>query len=72
MEKDTFNEEDESKVVEFLNFMAKKATFKDWTTDDTVTHFKLLAHMQQQILPKIRSNILEIKKVTHKGSKKDA
>lgn len=58
--KNSFTEEDRAKVVDFLNFIAKKAFFKDWQTEDTIKHFKLLAHMQQVILPKIEANIFEI------------
>lgn len=55
-----FTEEDKAKVVEFLNFIATKATFSNWKTEDSIKHFKLLAHMQQVILTKIDSNILEV------------
>jgi hypothetical protein len=58
-----FSEEDYTKVAEFLNFVASKAEFNGWKTEDTVSHFKLLAHMQQQILPKIKDHILEITKI---------
>ena len=54
-----FTEEDKEKVIEFLNFIAKKAEFKDWKTTDSIAHFKLLAHMQQVVIPKIEANILE-------------
>jgi hypothetical protein len=59
----TFTEEDKTKLVEFLNFVAERASFPDWTTKDTIRHFKLLAHIQQVVLPKIDANILEIGKV---------
>ena len=55
-----FTEEDQNKVADFLNFIAVKAEFNGWKTDDTIKHFKLLAHMQQVILPKIEANTLEI------------
>jgi len=57
-----FNEEDKQKFVEFLNIIAKNAKF-EFKTEDVINYFKLLAHMQQKILPKIDANILEIKKV---------
>jgi hypothetical protein len=60
-----FNKEDYTKVVEFLNFIATRASFKDWTTADSITHFRLLQHMQVTILPKIEANTLEIESVKH-------
>ena len=57
-----FNESDKQKFVEFLNVIAKNASFT-MNTDEIITYFKLLAHMQQVILPKIQANILEIVKV---------
>lgn len=59
----TFTEEDKQKLVDFLNFVAKRAEFPNWKTEDSITHFKLLAYLQQQLLPKIEKNILEIKRV---------
>lgn len=58
-----FTEEDKTKLVELLNFIAERATFPGWKTNDTVKHFKLLAHVQQVILPKIEANVMEIKRV---------
>jgi len=58
-----FTDEDKAKIVEFLNFIATKAEFNAWKTEDSVKHFKLLAHMQQVILPKIEANIFEVKEV---------
>ena len=57
-----FKEEDKQKVVDFLNMVAKKAEFK-MSTQEVITYFKLLSHMQQSILPKIDANILEVKEV---------
>jgi hypothetical protein len=59
-----FTDEDKTKVVDFLNFIAIKAEFNNWKTEDSVKHFKLLAHMQQVILPKIEANIFEVKEVS--------
>ena len=61
--KNHFTEEDKQRVIEFLNFIATRAIFPDWKTQDSITHYKLLAHMQQVILPKIEDNILEVKRV---------
>jgi len=58
-----FTEKDYEKVVEFLNFIGNRAIFGDWKTEDTIKHFGLLGHMQTTILPKIKANIAEIKKV---------
>ena len=55
-----FTEQDKQQVVEFLNFIATRATFPNWTTNDTIKHFKLLSYMQQTLLPKIDANILEV------------
>jgi hypothetical protein len=69
MNENNFNEDDLKKVTEFLNFIANKAEFNGWKTEDTVTHFKLLANMQQVILPKIKNNILEVVKVVEADDK---
>lgn len=61
--KHKFTEDDKQKFIDFLNFIAERATFPDWKTADSIKHFKLLAHMQQSILPKIEANIFEIKRV---------
>ena len=58
-----FTEEDKNKLVELLNFIAKKATFDGWKTEDTIQHFKLLSYAQTVLIPKIEANILEIKQV---------
>lgn len=55
-----FTKEDKEKFIEFLNFIAMKAEFNNWKTEDTMKHFKLLVHMQQVVLPKIDANILEV------------
>jgi hypothetical protein len=57
-----FNEEDKQKFVEFLNAIAKTAKF-EVKTDELINYFKLLAHMQNKIIPKIDANILEVKNV---------
>lgn len=57
-----FSEEDKQKVMEFLNMVAKNAKF-NFKTEDVIKYFKLLAHMQSKILPKIDANILEVKRV---------
>lgn len=62
MGENKFNEQDKQKFIEFLNMVAKNAQFNVNTTE-LINYFKLLQHMQTQILPKIDANILEVKKV---------
>jgi hypothetical protein len=62
MDKNKFSEEDHKKFVDFLNMVAEKAKF-EFNTDDSLKYVRLLSHMQQQILPKMKANILEIKRV---------
>lgn len=59
----SFKEDDRQKFVEFLNIIAKNAVFT-LKTDEIISYFRLLSHMQQSILPKINANILEIIKVS--------
>lgn len=65
-----FIEEDKQKVIDFLNMIAKKAKF-EFNTQEVIEYFKLLSHMQQKILPKIDSNILEIKRVIEAKEKQE-
>jgi hypothetical protein len=67
----SFTEEDKQKVIEFLNLVADKATFQ-LKTDEVIKHFRLLAHMQQSILPKISANILEVVRVHEAPKPEDA
>lgn len=69
MTEHSFSEIDKQKFIEFLNAVAKHATF-EMNTEELVNYFKLLAHMQQSVLPKINANILEIIKVME--AKKDS
>ena len=59
MTKSNFSEEDKEKLVEFLNMVATKAKF-EIDTKEVIQYFKLLSYMQQTILPKINSHILEV------------
>lgn len=59
---DGFSEKDKERVVKFLNMVAKHARF-NLDTNELIEYFKLLAHMQQTILPKIDRHVLEIKRV---------
>lgn len=65
-----FTEEDKQKVMEFMNIIAKTAKF-EFKTEDVITYFKLLAHMQQKILPKIDANILEVKRIVEAKDKEE-
>ena len=56
------NDEDHKKFIDFLNAVANHAEFK-MNTQELCDYFRLLAHMQQVMLPKIKANILEIKSV---------
>lgn len=62
MDKNKFTQDDKEKVIQFLNYVAKHANF-NFNTSEVINYFKLLSHMQQVILPKIESNILEIVRV---------
>lgn len=63
-----FNEEDYQKVVEFLNFVAKKAKF-EVDTSEIIKYFGLLSHMQKHVVPKIENHILEVKEVIENEDK---
>ena len=55
-----FKQEDKEKVIEFLNFVAKKAKFDGLSVQDSIDLVKLLTFMQQTLLSKIDSNVLEV------------
>ena len=57
-----FKEEDKQAFVEFLNLIAIKASF-NLNTQEIIKYYKLLSKMQQELLPKIEANILEVVKV---------
>lgn len=58
--KDNFTEEDKNKVVEFLNLIATKAKLNDMSIQDNIKFYGLLSYIQQELLPKIDANILEV------------
>lgn len=60
--KNSFTEEDKQKLIDFLNMVAKHATFNLKTTE-IIEYFKLLSFMQQVMLSKVNDNILEVKRV---------
>ena len=57
-----FNEDDKAKFVDFLNSVAKHAKL-ELNTQELISYFKLLNHMQSVILPKLNANILEVIRV---------
>lgn len=57
-----FKDEDKKKVIDFLNLVATKAQFT-MSTAEIIQYFKLLSYMQQELLPKIDANVLEVKAV---------
>lgn len=57
-----FSEDDRQKFIDFLNNVANHAKF-EVDTKQLCIYFKLLAHMQQVILPKLDAHILEIKEI---------
>jgi hypothetical protein len=57
-----FTEEDKNKIISFLNMIAKHSEFT-FNTSQLIEYFKLLNFMQVQLLNKVSSNILEVKKV---------
>ena len=61
--KNNFTEDDKKKLIDFLNAVANKASFKDMNVQDIISFFKLLSHMQTVLLPKIDANILEVLRV---------
>jgi len=63
MTQNSFTQEDLDKLIEFLNMISDKAEFK-LNTEEVIAYFKLLSHMQQNVLPKVRNHILEVKKIT--------
>lgn len=66
-----FNENDKEQFVKFLNYIAENAEFQKMKTKDVIAYFKLLSHMQTQILPKIEANIFEIIEVIEPDKKEE-
>lgn len=62
MTEHSFSQEDKDKLVSFLNFVAKHATFSV-NTHGVIEYYKLLNHMQTKLIPKVDSHILEVIKV---------
>ena len=64
-----FNDEDKKKVVRFLNMIAASARF-DMNTVELIEYFKLLAYMQQTLIPKIDKHCLEVLKIIEPADSK--
>lgn len=58
----SFTKDDHQKLIDYLNMVATHAEFK-MNTEQLIQYFKLLGHMQQHILPKVRDHIFEIERV---------
>lgn len=57
-----FKEKDLENLTKLLNFIAEKAEFKV-NVKETISFYGLMAWAQQELMKKIKDNILEIKKV---------
>lgn len=68
MGKDKFTEDDKTKFIEFLNLVATHAKF-ELNTHQLIKYYKVLSHMQNNILPKIEKNILEVIRVVDTNNK---
>lgn len=70
-----FTEKDKEQVIEFLNMVAAEARFKPNSdgvdTAFIVKYFKLLAFMQQTLLPKLEANIFEVKRLIKPETKSE-
>jgi hypothetical protein len=66
-----FNEEDKSKLIEFLNMVALHGEFK-LSTNQIIQYFKLLSFIQQKLIPKIEANILEVKAIVETPKNSDS
>lgn len=65
MEKKYFNEKDTEKLVSLLNFIATNAEFNRLKVQDIITFNRLLNWAQVELLPKMESNIFEVKEIKH-------
>lgn len=61
-----FSEKDSEKVIEFLNFIATKASFNNLSVADTIKFYGLLVFCQKDLLKKIEANIFQVESITHK------
>mgnify|MGYP007073200811 FL=1 len=62
MTKNSFSEKDLKNATKLLNFVAKNAEFK-MDTAQVIEYFGLMAWAQQELVAKIKDNILEVKAV---------
>ena len=68
-----FKEEDLQNLINYLNFVAKKAKFNDISVEDNIKFFKMLNSIQVDLLPKIKDHIMELNRIIEpkKESKDD-
>lgn len=66
-----FKDKDKQQLVDFLNFVAKKAAFSDITLEDNIKLFRMLNYLQVELLTKIDSHIVEDIKVTQLAKKEE-
>lgn len=66
-----WNKEDYTKVIDFLNMVANKATFS-FNTQETIEYFRLLNYMQVTILNKIKESQVSDTKVYSKDELQQA
>lgn len=62
MNTNNFTKEDKTKLIEFLNLVAKSAKFDEMNVQSMIEFVKLLG-VVQGLIPKIEANILEVVKV---------
>lgn len=58
-----FKEDDKKKLVDFLNFVAKKAKFSDLDIKEVIEFYGLLSFCQQTLMKKINDHIVEVVKI---------
>ena len=58
----SFTKVDEQKFIEFLNVVAKHATF-NLNTQELINYYHLLVYIKNTFAPKISANILEVVKI---------
>lgn len=60
---DRFKEEDKKKVIDFLNFVAKRAKFDGLNVKEVIEFYGLLSFCQQVLIYKLDAHILDSIKV---------
>ena len=65
-----FTEADIKKATELINFISDKAEFT-LNQKEIIEHFQRLAWFQQQLIPKMEANILEVKNIVKAPAKEE-